>query len=411
MFTKTYLKNGIPFVSERLGHTHSVCIGIWVKVGSRFEKDSQSGLSHFLEHMFFKGTSNRSQRDIAFEIDSLGGDLNAFTSKETTTFYIKVLDEYVDRAHELITDIFLNSTFSEDELEREKLIVLEEIRMVEDTPDDYVHDLFSEQIWADDPLGKKILGTENTVKGFKREDLLGYIKQHYHAGNIVVSSAGNIDNDYLKTLFEESLGVLAQNDNARELKKPRFHQGIRIVEKDHAEVHICMGVEGIEQSSEKRYAMLLVNSIVGSGVSSRLFQKIREERGLAYNVYSFVSSYLDTGVFGVYVGTSPQSYQEVIDLVVDELLNLSDTLDESELHKAKRQLRGNLLLAMESTSGRMNNIARQEIYYGRYYSAEEILTAIDNVSLEDVKTLSRQLFGDKEKFALTILGPVSDASL
>ncbi len=411
MFNKTYLRNGIPFVSERLDHTHSVCIGIWVKVGSRFERPEQNGLSHFLEHMFFKGTRNRSQRDIAFEIDSLGGDLNAFTSKETTTFYIKVLDEYVDRAHELLTDIFLNSTFEEDELEREKLIVLEEIRMVEDTPDDYVHDLFCEQIWAGDSLGRRILGTEKTVKGFHRKDLLNYVKKHYHAGNIVVSSAGNIETDYMKSLLDESLGQLENENNSKDIKRPRFHNGIKVIEKDHAEVHICMGVEGIEQSSEKRYAMLLINSIVGSGVSSRLFQKIREERGLAYNVYSFVSSYLDTGVFGVYVGTSPQSYQEVIDLVVDELVNLPNTLDENELSKAKRQLRGNLLLAMESTSGRMNNIARQEIYYGRYYSAEEILSAIDSVTIQDVKTLTSQLFGSKDQFALTVLGPVKEATL
>ncbi len=411
MFKKTFLKNGIPLVSERLEHTHSACIGVWVKTGSRFESPRQSGISHFLEHMFFKGTKDRTQRDIAFEIDSLGGDLNAFTSKETTTFYIKVLDEYIERAMSLITDIFLNSVFPEDELEREKLIVLEEIRMVEDTPDDHVHDLFSEYIWQGDALGRKILGSHETVMSFKRDDLLSYINRHYHAENIVVSSSGNISHDRLQAMLNETIGEIRKDSKTLEIKKPAFRSGIDIHRKDHAEVHLCLGTEGIEQASEHRYCILLLNSIVGSGVSSRLFQKIREERGLAYNVYSFVSSYYDTGVFGVYVGTSPERYQEAVELIVEELTRLVDTLTEDELSKAKRQLRGNLLLAMESTTGRMNNIARQEIYYGRYYSAEEILRAIDSVTLKEARYLAERLFSEKDRFALTVLGPVEDVSL
>ncbi len=411
MFKKTFLKNGIPFVSEMLDHTHSACIGLWVKVGSRFESPEKSGISHFLEHMFFKGTKSRSQRDIAFEIDSLGGDLNAFTSKETTTFYIKVLDEYLEKAVSLISDIFMNSTFPEDEMEREKMIVLEEIKMVEDTPDDHIHDLFSEFIWQGDALGRKILGTQETVMSLGRHDLLSYIEEYYHAGNLVISSAGNIRHDRLEVMLNETLGEIQSRQSKAEIRKPPFKSGIDIHKKDHAEVHLCLGAEGVEQASEDRYAILLLNSIVGSGVSSRLFQKIREQRGLAYNVYSFVSSYYDTGVFGVYVGTSPERYQEVIDLIVEELTGLKKTLHEDELNKAKRQLRGNLLLAMESTTGRMNNIARQEIYYGRYYSAEEILQAIDRVTLEEARHLAERLFSEKDRLALTVLGPVKDVSL
>ena len=394
-----------------LGHTHSACIGLWVKTGSRFERPEKSGISHFLEHMFFKGTKSRSQRDIAFEIDSLGGDLNAFTSKETTTFYIKVLDEYLERALELITDIFMNSVFPEDEMEREKLIVLEEIKMVEDTPDDHIHDLFSEFIWQGDALGRKILGTHQTVMSLERNDLLSYIEEFYHAGNLVISSAGNISHETMEAMLNETLGKIESRQSTTEIGKPSFKSGINVYRKDHAEVHLCLGSEGIEQASEQRYCILLLNSIVGSGVSSRLFQKIREQRGLAYNVYSFVSSYYDTGVFGVYVGTSPERYQEVIDLIVEELTGLSRTLKEDELNRAKRQLRGNLLLAMESTTGRMNNIARQEIYYGRYYCAEEILEAIDRVTLDEARQLAERLFSEKDRFALTVLGPVKDVSL
>lgn len=411
MYKKTHLRNGIPFVSEELSHTHSACMGIWVKAGSRFESPEINGISHFLEHMFFKGTSSRSQKDIAFEIDSLGGDLNAFTSKETTTFYIKVLDEYMERAFDLLSDIFLNSTFPEDEMEREKMIVLEEIRMVEDTPDDYIHDLFSEFTWRGNSLGQKILGTDETVRSFRKETLLSYIDRHYHAGKIVVSAAGNFDRERLEGALNETLGQIEEKAQGNSLVKPLFHPGVRIHEKDHAEVHLLLGTEGIEQSSELRYCILLLNSIIGSGVSSRLFQKIREQRGLAYNVYSFVSSYFDTGLFGVYVGTSPQRYQEVIDVLVDELLGLKESLKEDELSKAKLQLRGNLLLALESTTGRMNNIAKQEIYYGRHYSAEEILQAIDRVSLKEVVELSERLFGSKDRFALTLLGPVKEAAL
>ncbi len=412
MFRKEYLDNGVPVLMERIGGVRSTCLGVWVNVGSRYETEKTNGISHFLEHMFFKGTKRRSQKDIAFEIDSLGGDLNAYTSKETTTFYIKVLDDYLDKGIDLVMDIFLHSRMPEEELEKEKNIVIEEINMVEDTPDDHVHDLFSEHVWGRQGLGLSILGTKETVKAFTRGDLLAHVKRYYTPGNIVISCAGNIDFD--QVLQGLNRYVNAKASGAEEALPPlapqQFHHGVKVVSKDHSEVHLCIGTEGIAQGSPERYAMLLLNTIVGAGVSSRLFQEIREQRGLAYSVYSFLSSYHDSGLFGVYVGTGKDKYQQVIDIVRDELLALKDTLSGEELTRAKKQLKGNLILALESTSGRMSNIARQEIYYGKYLSPSEIIADIDRVTIGDVKGLSDRLFG-KGTFALTVLGPVEKAGI
>lgn len=395
---------------ERIKGVRSVCLGVWVKVGSRFEPNNQNGISHFLEHMFFKGTKRYSQKEIAYEIDSLGGDLNAFTSKESTTFYIKLLDEYIQRGTELLMEIFLHSVFPEVELLKERNIVIEEIRMVEDAPDDYVHDLFSAHVWGNEGLGLSVLGTEKTVRSFTRKALMQYVRRYYSSENIVVSCTGNIEFDRLIDDLNSRIGSVRNSRSRLKRETPRFREGIRIVSKDHSEVHICMGVEGIPQGSPERYALLLLNTIIGSGVSSRLFQEIRERRALAYSVYSYISSYMDAGLFGVYVGTARKNYKKVIDLVRRELTSFADTVKDDELQRAKKHLKGNLILALESTSGRMNNIARQEIYYGRYYSPTEIMGKIDRVDLKELKGLAERLFSEG-RFALTLLGPVSDAHL
>ncbi len=405
MFRKTLLDNGIPLLMERIRGVRSVCLGIWVKVGSRYEARQRNGISHFVEHMLFKGTKRRTQKEIAFEIDSLGGDLNAFTSKETTTFYIKVLDDYIERGLELLMDIFLNSSLPEEEIRKEKAIIIEEIKMVEDTPDDYVHDLFNEHVWGREGLGLSILGTKRTAGSLSREDLIEHIQRYYRADNIVISCTGNIDFQALERTINGYTAGLGGSNHPQGSTGQRFRYGTRVLSKEHAEVHLCMGAEGIPQGSPERYAMLLLNSIVGSGVSSRLFQKVREQRGLAYSVYSFISSYVDTGVFGVYVGTGRRKYRQVIDLVMKELRTLKDTLSEDELSRAKKQLKGNMVLALESTLGRMNNIARQEIYHGRYFSPAEIMREIERVSLSEVRALAERLLC-RERFALTILGPV-----
>ncbi len=407
MFKKVHLKNNIPLVMEKIPGVRSVSLGVWLKVGSRFEKDGERGLSHFLEHMFFKGTTNRSQKQIACEVDSLGADLNAFTSKETTTFYVKALDEYLSVASELLSDILLNSLFPEEEIEKEKGVVLEEIRMSEDTPDDYVHDLFNEFVWKDSGLGHRILGEPDTVVTFNREKLLQYIRRHYTKDNMIISCAGNFEYDTVLDILNASMGEVRLSGREEDIRKPLFTPVRRVVQRDTAEVHICMGVEGVSQTSPHRYALLIVNTIMGMGVSSRLFQEIREEKGLAYTVYSFASSYFDTGLFGVYVGTSPEKYREVIEIVQRQFSSFKDTVTPEEVERAKKQLRGNIILALESTSGRMTNIARQEIYYGRYYSPDEIIRIIDSVDMKEIRDLADMLFGE-DRTAITLLGPVKE---
>jgi len=405
MFRKTHLENGITIVMEQLRAVRSVSLGIWVKVGSRHEEPQKSGISHFIEHMFFKGTHKRTAKDIAIDIDSIGGDLNAFTSKENTTFYTKVLDEYIDRAVEILSDIFLHSVLPEEEIEKEKGVIKEEIKMVEDTPDEYVHDLFSKTVWGDTGLGRPILGSRDTIKTFTRDDILSHIKKYYGTKDTVISCAGNFDYDTMIGLLNKHLGHLRRGSEPQEKSPSIFKPEIGLYQKDCSEAHICIGAKGIPQASPQRYAISILNAILGAGVSSRLFQEIRERRGLVYSIQSFVVGYLDTGIMGVYAGTSKKRISEVIELIVKEIEGLSETITSQELDRAKKQLKGNMILGLESTSGRMQNIARQEIYYGRYYSPEEIMKEIDSVSLSDVKTLARDILSDG--LALTVLGPIT----
>jgi len=355
--------------------------------------------------MFFKGTSKRCQKDIACEIDILGGDLNAFTSKETTTFYIKVLDEYLAKGLDLLTDIFMNSTFPKEEIEKEKKVIMEEIRLSEDTPDELIHDIFSEFVWGGQGLGQRILGSPDTVNNISREKLLKYIDKHYTYKKIIISCAGNVDIENMEVILKDTIGKINRSSANTNIERQKFNYGVNVVERDLAEVHLCIGVEGIAQNNPARYAMLLINTIMGASISSRLFQKLREEKALAYSVYSFVSSYQDSGIFGVYIGTSPTKVEQAIEYIKKELLNFSNTVKEEELLRAKRQLKGNLMLSLESSFARMSNIARQEIYYGKYYSPQEIINAIEKVTLKDIKNLSEYLFY-KKQFATVAIGAI-----
>lgn len=410
MFLKQHLSNGVPIVMESIRNMRSVVIGIWVKVGSRHEASEKSGLSHFLEHMFFKGTKKRTAKDIAFETDSLGAELNAFTSRETTTFYVKVLDEFMEKGLDLLADIFTNSVFPEEDIEKEKKIIKEEIKMVEDTPDDYVHDLFNQTVWGSSGIGQPILGRRETIRTFTRDDLLGHIRKYYGTKDVVISCAGNFDHDHLVSLLHRYFGELRRGSEPAKGIPPLFHNSIRIVPKELAEAHLCLGYRGIPQASKDRYVLHILNTIVGAGVSSRLFQEIREKRGLAYAIYSFVASYHDTGIWGVYAGVSRKRVREVIELILGEVRNLHRSLTGGELERAKNQLKGNIILGLESTSSRMNNIARQEIYHGRYFSPREIMDAIDSVTLEQVKHLAASMIRD-EFCALTIYGPVTEEAI
>lgn len=395
---------------ERIRNLRSISTGIWVKVGSRNETPDKNGISHFLEHMFFKGTGKRSTLDIAVETDSLGGELNAFTSKEGTTFYVKVLDEYLDRGLDLLTDIFMHSTFPEEEIEKEKGVIREEIKMVEDTPDDHIHDLFNRLVWGSAGLGQPILGKKETVRAFTREDVLKHIRKYYGVKDTIVSCAGNFEPDRLLDMLNQKLGGLRRGSEPLEGHVSSFQAKTHVQKKDLSEVHICLGVEGISQSSPDRYGVLLLNTILGGGVSSRLFQEIREKRGLAYSVYSFLSAYMDTGVWAVYAGTGKKHFNEVIERTVTVFRELPETITEEDLKRAKSHLKGSLVLGLESTSRRMQNIANQEIYFGKYFSPEEIIRKIDSVSLAEAREIARRLI-TKSGMALNVLGPVEKQHL
>ncbi len=410
MFTKYHLANGIPLVVERIRNVRSVALGIWVKVGSRYELPEKNGISHFLEHMFFKGTKKRSARDIAIDIDSVGGDLNAFTSRESTTFYVKVLDEYLDRGIDLLTDIFLHSSFPPADLEKEKSIIREEIKMVEDTPDDYIHDLFCQSVWGQEGIGQPVLGRRETIKSFTSDDLATHVRQYYGTKDTVIACAGNVEPEKLLHSMDLALGDLRRGSEPKQGNPVVFEAAVSVHTKDLSEAHVCLGVEGLHQGSPERYSLYLLNTILGAGVSSRLFQKVREEKGLAYSIYSFIASYVDTGLWGVYAGTAKKRLPEVIGLIVEEMKSLNDTITADELKRAKDQLKGNLILGLESTNSRMQSIARQEIYHERYFSPEELMGEVDKVSLRQVKQVAAKLVRDGA-IALTVLGPVQHSQI
>ncbi len=410
MVKKVLLNNQIPVLLETVKETRSLCMGIWVKTGARYEQPDHNGMSHFLEHMFFKGTERRTAEDIAMETDSLGGELNALTSSEYTLFYIKVLDEYIEKAVDLLTDIFLFSTLPETGIEKEKNIINEEIKMVEDSPADYVHELFSRNVWGTEGLGQPVLGREEIIKTFTREDLLKYISRHYGRENIIVACSGNFVEEQFIGYLNKSLGKLHRSCETRGELPPEYISGLNVVPKDLSEAHVCLGLKGIPYGSENRYSMHLLNTIFGSGYSSRLFQNIREKRGLVYSIYSFHMSYSDTGLWAVYAGTDRKHLREVVDITVDEMRNLSKTVTSDELQRAKAQLKGNLILALESTSNKMTNIAKQEIYYGRYFSPEEVIRIVESVTLENIKDLAWKLTGDNP-LAVTVYGPVKEEDI
>ncbi|RJQ51892.1 MAG: insulinase family protein [Nitrospiraceae bacterium] len=410
MVKKVLLDNNIPVLLETVKEAHSLCAGIWVKVGARNERPDKNGISHFLEHMFFKGTERRTAEGIAMETDSLGAELNALTSSEYTLFYIKVLDEYIGKAVELLTDIFLQSTFPSTEIEKEKSIINEEIKMVEDTPSDYVHELFSKNVWGEGGLGQPVLGRSGTIEAFTRDDLLKHIDEHYGPGNIIAACSGNFREDEFVGYLNSGLGKLRRDGAKRSGSVPEFKSGLNVISKDLSETHICLGVRGLPYGSEDRYSMHLLNAILGSGYSSRLFQKVREKRGLVYSIYSYHASFRDTGLWAVYAGTDKKHMKEVIDITLDEMRNLSNTITDEELKRAMAQLKGNLILALESTSNKMTNIAKQEIYYGRYYSPEEVIRMVESITLESVRSLAEGLVRE-ESFALTVYGPVKEGDI
>jgi predicted Zn-dependent peptidase len=409
---RTVLPNGLIVLTERMEHLRSVAMGVWIKSGSRCESAELNGISHFVEHMLFKGTKSRTAQRIAREMDSIGGNLDAFTSKETICFNVKSLSDHVPIALDVLSDMVLNPTFALPDIERERGVILEEIKIDEDNPDVLVHELFTQSFWKGHPLGKPILGTTETVGRFGQQQLFGYHGDRFHGGNMVFSAAGNLDHDRFVAAVEEKLSALEGGEAPHELSAPEPSARIILRNKKALEqVQICLGVPAPRVTDDSRYATSILNTVLGGGMSSRLFQTIREERGLAYSVYSDMSPYRDTGNFCVYAGTSGSKALEVIDLILAEFRNLKEIpISDEELTRAKDQLKGNILMGMESSNARMANLARQEMYFQQFYSVDEIIARIEEVDATQVQTMAQRLF-EPGRIAVTLLGRLDGVKL
>lgn len=408
MVRREVLDNGVRVISESVPSLQSVTVGIWVESGSRFEPPEQRGISHFLEHMLFKGTARRSAAEIAREIEALGGVLNAFTSKEYTCYYARVLGEHFSIAGEVLADIFLNSTFPEEEMERERAVVLQEIAQAEDAPDEYVLDLFGERYWPGHPLGAPVCGTRETVAALTRDQLLAFREQHYRPDRLILAASGAVDHAALLDWAQRHFSHLEGTAPQREWTPPQARPGVFAVRRELEQVHLCLGFPGVPCTAREYYAACLLNTALGGGMASRLFQEVRERRGLAYSVYSFVASYRDAGYLGVYAGTDPASVREVIGITIEQLQDVArQGLQPEELERVRRQLRGGLLLGLETSEARMNRLARNEIYFGREVPLEEVAAEIERVGNEEIAALAREVCRE-EAAAAALVGEVAD---
>jgi predicted Zn-dependent peptidase len=405
------LPNGLRLLTERMPHVRSVSIGVWLARGSRHEPQEQSGIAHFVEHMLFKGTSTRSAEDIAQAIDSIGGQMDAFTAKEYASYYIKVLDEHLPFAVEVLSDIVMRPAFSPEDLEREKKVVLEEIKMVEDTPDDLVHELFTENFWANHPLGRPILGTRETVEALTADGLRRYFTDAYSAPNLIVAATGNMEHQQVRDLVLRAFEGVPQRGAPLDEAPPQVVPRIIIRNKELEQSHVCLGTPGYQQDHQDRYSSYVLNTILGGSMSSRLFQNVREKRGLAYAVFSGLSAYRDAGSMTIYAGCANDAVGELIDVVIAELRRIKDEpLSDSELQRAKDHLKGSLMLNLESTSSRMSHLARQEIYFDRQFGLDETLDGVSRVTVDDIQRVARDLFASGS-LAATVLGNVNGLQL
>ena len=401
------LDNGLRVLTEQMSQVRSVSIGVWLTRGSRHESRERGGIAHFVEHMLFKGTNSRSAEDIAQAIDSIGGQLDAFTAKEYASYYIKVLDEHLPIALDILSDIVLNPAFAAEDISREKKVVVEEIKMVDDTPDDLVHELFTQGFWHDHPLGRPILGTRDTVESFNEPLLREYFTGAYTPQNLIVSAVGNLEHDRLRELVAERFGGLRSVSVPAEEQAPTVVPQILIRNKELEQSHLCVGVSSYPQKHDDRYASYLLNTVLGGSMSSRLFQNVREKRGLAYAVFSGVSSYRDAGSFTIYAGCANEVVPDVLDLVVEEMRGMRlQAVPSAELRRAKDHLKGSLMLSLENTASRMSHLARQEIYFDRQVGLDETLEGVERVTPEDIQRVAVELFRN-DSFSATVLGHVN----
>ncbi len=410
-YRKSVLANGIRILTERMPHVRSVAVGVWVETGSRHEPAARGGMSHLIEHLVFKGTATRTAQDIARTMDSVGGNMDAFTTKENTCFYVQVLDEHVPLAVDLLTDILLHPLFDAEELEREKSVVLQEIRMVEDTPDDVIHDLFAAQVWAEHPLGRPILGTRELVSSYGRELIAGHFAEEYVPPRIVIAVAGNVTHDHVVELFGRGFNGFERPALARAPERPKLTPGVNIVHKSLEQVHVVMGFPGLRHNAPERYAMFLLNDTMGGSMSSRLFQEVRERQGLVYSIHTGAQAFADTGLLYVYAATDAQNFAKVLKSILKEVRDLKKTgVTVEELKRAKDHLKGSLMLSLESTSSRMNRLAKHEMHLGSFLPIDAMLASIDAVRHEEVQALVTELL-DEDRLALTTLGPLDRRNL
>src|SRR4051812_41113743 len=409
---KKVLANGLTILTEEMKAIRSVSIGIWLKTGSRHEDAEVNGISHFVEHMVFKGTQTRTALDIARQMDSIGGNMDAFTGKETICFNAKVLDEHLPIAIDVLSDIVLNPIFESKDITRDKGVILEEIKMDEDNPDYLVHEIFTQNFWKDHPLGKPILGTKETVRKFDQDAVLGFYSKQFNPGNMVISAAGSLNHEEFVRLVTQKFEHLKPAQNGFHVVPPKVVAKIVTRNKKSLEqVQICLGVPSPHISHETRYVSYILNTLLGGGMSSRLFQKIREEQGLVYSIYSDLNPYRDTGCMCVFAGTSAESAPKVVSEIVSEFHGLkNDRIAEDELRRVKDQLKGNLMLSLESSTARMSNLARQEMYFDRFFDLDEIIEKVEAVTSDDLIELANDMF-QTEKTAVTILGNLDGMKL
>jgi predicted Zn-dependent peptidase len=411
MVTRDVLPNGLRILTESIPYVRSVALGVWLDRGSRHEGDQWPGIAHFVEHMLFKGTTRRSAEDIAQQVDSIGGQIDASTGKENANYAIKVLDEHLPLAVDILSDLVLHPRFSADDVEREKNVVLEEIKMVEDMPDDLVHELFLQRYWAEHPLGRPILGTAESVSALTAEALRAYFDGAYTADRLIVAAAGHIDAAQVRDLIARAFGDVKASGVSLADRVPTATPHVLIRQKDLEQSHVCLGVAAYPQRHDDRYIELVLNTVLGGSMSSRLFQNVREKRGLAYSVGSGVSSFRDAGVLSVYAGCANEKVAEVIRVVMAEIeLIVRASIDPAELQRAKDNVKGSLLLGLESTWSRAAYLARQEIYFERPYSVDDTIAGIERVTLEDVQRVSRALLSGVP-FAVAVLGDVDGLAI
>lgn len=408
MYRRSVLPNGVRIVTEYIPHVRSASIGVWIDTGSRDEGLDEQGFSHFIEHLVFKGSERFSARDIAELMDTCGGHLNAFTSKEHTCYFARVLDENFMLAVDLLREMLMHSLFAPEDMEKERGVILEEIKMLEDTPDELVHELIGEALWPDNALGRSILGTRESILGASRDKLVSFMHRMYSTDRLVIAVAGNLEHGAVVDAFAELFDGWPDTSFRGE-GSASVADGRRVVRfKDTEQVHLCLGGRGLPRSDRRKYALYLLDTIIGGGMSSRLFQELREERGLVYSTYSYHSSYRDTGSFTVYAACSPEHLVEVMDIIKRELTALAaDSVDASELLRAKGQLKGSLMLSLENTTNRMTRLAKNELNFGKLFTTDETIDAIDAVSPQDIQELAQAIYAP-DSWSTATIGPQGD---